>query len=251
MTTKLLLLAISAAAACAPAVAIAPAPPPAPPVAAQPPALTNDIHWTRNSAEHRAAFLQAYRTAGERLRELEAGVPDGTWAVILDADETAIDNSTFQKRLIETGQTYSNEGWYAWAREEAALALPGAAEFTRLVRDLGGRVVFVTNRDEVICEPTRSNLRKVGIAWDLVLCRAEATGGSDKNVRFRLVQQGTAAQGVPPLRVLMWVGDNIQDFPDLTQEVRTRPDEAFAAFGRTYIVLPNPMYGSWERNPRQ
>ena len=53
---------------------------------------------------------------------------------------------------------------------------------------------------------------------------------------------------LPPLDVLMWVGDNIQDFPRLTQSIRTAADSAFADFGETYIALPNPMYGSWERN---
>ena len=60
---------------------------------------------------------------------------------------------------------------------------------------------------------------------------------------------GTAPSPLPPLRVLMWVGDNIQDFPRLRQDVRTASDSAFASFGDRFIVLPNPMYGSWERNP--
>ncbi len=52
-------------------------------------------------------------------------------------------------------------------------------------------------------------------------------------------------------RIVLWVGDNITDFPDLDQTVRTRPEEAFADFGRRFIVIPNPMYGSWESNPRE
>ena len=53
---------------------------------------------------------------------------------------------------------------------------------------------------------------------------------------------------LPAMRVLMWVGDNIQDFPTLTQSIRTRDDAAFAEFGEGFVVLPNPMYGSWEKN---
>ena len=81
---------------------------------------------------------------------------------------------------------------------------------------------------------------------DAVLCRQDS---SDKNARFRAVQEGSAAPGLPPLRIVMWVGDNIQDFPGGSQALRDAPAEAFSRFGRDWIILPNPMYGSWERNP--
>jgi len=114
------------------------------------------------------------------------------------------------------------------------------------VHDLGGRVAIVTNRDEPQCPQTRDNLRKVEVAFDVVLCRAP--GQSDKNPRFAQVQSGTGT-GMPAMKVLMWVGDNIQDFPGLSQAVRTQP--APAEFGRSWVLLPNPMYGSWESNPFQ
>ena len=34
----------------------------------------------------------------------------------------------------------------------------------------------------------------------------------------------------------------------MTQAIRERGDDAFADFGARFFVLPNPMYGSWERN---
>ena len=88
----------------------------------------------------------------------------------------------------------------------------------------------------------------MAIAFDVVLCRVQ--GRSDKNPRFEQVRTGTGT-GLPPLKVVMWVGDNIQDFPGMTQAVRTQPATALAEFGRTWILLPNPMYGSWEGNPFQ
>ena len=68
-------------------------------------------------------------------------------------------------------------------------------------------------------------------------------------MRFRAVQAGTAPSPLPPLEVVMWVGDNVGDFPGATQAIRTQPQAAFAEFGRGWFVLPNPMYGSWERTP--
>ena len=213
-----------------------------------PTAAVGAIHGWRNSAERAALFLQAYRWAGDRLRELAAREPRGSWAVIMDADETVLDNSTYQFRRNPQGEGYSAESWTAWVNEEAAPATPGAPEFTRLVHELGGRVAIVTNRDEPTCPQTRGNLRKVAIVFDVVLCRV--AGRSDKNPRFEQVRTGTGT-GLPPLKVVMWVGDNIQDFPGMTQAVRTQPASALAEFGRTYILLPNPMYGSWEGNPFQ
>jgi 5'-nucleotidase (lipoprotein e(P4) family) len=130
----------------------------------------------------------------------------------------------------------------------AAAALPGAPEFTRRAHELGGRVVIVTNRDEPQCDATRANLQRVAIAADAVLCRTDLSN-SFKDTRFEAVAAGAPPSPLPALRVVMWVGDNIQDFPRLRQDVRSASDSAFAEFGDRFIVLPNPMYGSWERNP--
>ena len=222
--------------------ACAPPPPASAPAApaAQAAPLPAAVRWFRTSAEQRAAYLQTYRAAGAELDRLAEGVRV-PWAVILDADETVLDNSLYEQQRAEQGLGYSPESWAAWVGQEAAPALPGAVDFTRRARALGGRVVIVTNRDEALCPATRRNLEKVGVAAAAVLCRS---GASDKNPRFRAVETGTA--GLPPLRVLLWVGDNIQDFPDLTQAgLRGGPAAAFAEFGHRYWVLPNPMYGSW------
>jgi len=249
-------LLILAGAACMPATAAAPAPAPAPASSTstmgvpgqQSAKLPNDVHWARNSAEHRAIYLEVYRAAGDRLQTLAAGRAAGSWGVILDADETILDNSEYERRRVPFGGAYDPMVWTAWVREQSATALPGAVQFATRVHQLGGRVVVVTNRTQEECGPTRTNLTQVGFAADLVLCKG-ATG--DKNPRFESVQNGTAAPGFGAIAVLEWIGDNIQDFPGLTQAVRTQDDAAFAKFGDTYFALPNPMYGSFESNPRQ
>ena len=218
-----------------------PPPPAATPAPASAP-LPSGLHWFRNSAEQRAAFRQAYLLATERLRQLAPA--EGAWAVVLDADETVLDNSPAQLRQARAGRGYDPAAWNVWVRERAAAALPGSLEFTRAVHEMGGRVVIVSNRDAEVCDDTRANLQALGIPADMVLCRA---GESDKNARFQAVAAGTA--GLPPLRIVMWVGDNIQDFPGGSQALRDAPAEAFSRFGRDWIILPNPMYGSWERNP--
>ena len=211
--------------------------------------LPLDVHWVRNSAEYRALTMQIYRAASDRVRALADTLERGGWAVILDADETVLDNSEYQRRITLAGQSFSNDTWNAWVREAAAPPTPGATGFIALVRSLGGRIAIVTNRDEEVCPPTRRNLERLGIVVDVVLCRQP--GPSDKNPRFAAVREGSASADLPPLRVVLWVGDNIQDFPGLTQELRNAPEDAFAEFGRTWFVIPNPMYGSFESNPHR
>lgn len=210
--------------------------------------LPNDMHWARNSAEHRAIYLEVYRAAGERLRTLAAGRASASWGVILDADETILDNSEYERSRVPFGGKYDAAAWTAWVKQQRAPALPGAVEFAAHVHELGGKVVVVTNRAPEECDPTRANLASVRFAADLVLCK---TTTGDKNPRFDSVQNGTAAPGFAAISVLEWIGDNIQDFPGLTQAIRTQDDAAFAKFGDTFFALPNPMYGSWESNPRQ
>jgi 5'-nucleotidase (lipoprotein e(P4) family) len=200
------------------------------------------LHWFRNSAEKSAIYEQTYRAAFTAAQLRSAGLEERSWAVVLDVDETILDNSEYERRLVDSGREYDNESWNAWVLEEAATVLPGAKEFTDRVRaELKGRIVLVTNREQSQCPATEANLRRVGVAFDLILCDRDGTG--DKNPRFEAVAEGT--EGLPPLNVVLWVGDNIKDFPSLTQN---SPGD-LSAFGTRYFLLPNPMYGSWQSVP--
>lgn len=233
-----------AAAGCSSAPAVAPSPM-ANPIAANG-AKPNDVEWARASAEHDAIYIETFRAAAAQLASLSANHQQGTWGVILDADETVLDNSEYEVGRIPFGGTFDAGTWNAWVAEGRAPALPGAVTFTNRVHELGGKVVIVTNRDEAQCPITRANLQRASLAADLVLCKT-ATG--DKNPRFQAVQNGSAAPGVPAIAVLEWFGDNIQDFPHLSQEIRNEGEAAFARFGESYFALPNAMYGSWQSNP--
>lgn len=248
---SVLLLLSATALACAPAtstVATPPAPAPVMGTTASVDSIPASVRWYRASAERRAIYVQTYRLASAALERRAAGLAAGAWAVILDADETVLDNSPYQQDLARRRVTFDSATWNAWVMRGAAAALPGAPEFTRRAHELGGRVVIVTNREQTQCDSTRANLRRVAIAADAVLCRTDPSN-SFKDARFEAVAAGTPPSPLPPLRVVMWVGDNIQDFPRLRQDLRSASDSAFAEFGDRFIVLPNPMYGSWERNP--
>lgn len=240
------LLVLAACAAGTPA--SPPAPTAAPSAAAPGPAGPKEIHWYRTAAEQRALFEQVYAWAGARVEEAARRLPAGAaWGVILDADETVLDNSAYQVRRARLGLGYTEDSWNEWVREEAATALPGAAAFVAKVKSLGGHVAIVTNRVEAVCDETRRNLAARDLVFDVVLCRRP--GPSEKETRFRMVQEGTTSAGLPPLQVVAWVGDNIHDFPGGSQELRDADPARLADFGTRFFLLPNPMYGSWEGNP--
>jgi 5'-nucleotidase (lipoprotein e(P4) family) len=207
--------------------------------------MPDSLHWFRNSAEYRAAAIQAYTLATQQIQEAATGMASGTWAVILDADETVLDNSQYQKERVGMNPSFTRESWEEWVKRVEARPIPGAIAFLTRVHDLGGKVAIVTNRGEVVCGETQQNFVRYQIPFDVILC-----GSGDKNVRWQKVADGTASPQLPPLKVVMWVGDNILDFPGLDQSVRTKPEDAFRDFGTRFIVIPNPMYGSWTGNPR-
>jgi acid phosphatase len=226
----------------APAPRTSPAPPPE--AAAAPAALPNDIKWVQRSAEYHAAVLQTYSAATARIEQQAASRTAGAWGVILDADETIISNLQYQ--IERVGQGYSPESWAAWVRRREAIPLPGAGAFLARVRQLGGRIAIVTNRLESECEDTRLVFRTHQLPYDLMLCRPDKAP-SDKNPRFEAVATGKTPASPSPLDVVAFVGDNILDFPGLTQGIRQVGEGTYSEFGVRFFLIPNPMYGSWER----
>jgi 5'-nucleotidase (lipoprotein e(P4) family) len=199
-----------------------------------------EIRWVRDSAEYEAAVRQTYLMAEDHVERAAVGRATGTWGVVLDADETVISNLAYQ--IAQGGRPHAEEAWTAWVRRREATALPGAAAFLARVRSLGGKIVIVTNRREPVCPDTKAVFEARGLAYDLMLCR---TGPSDKNPRFEAVQSGLLPSTLPPLAVVAFIGDNIQDFPKLSQAIRGAGDAGFREFGSRLFVIPNPMYGSW------
>ncbi|MEZ5419515.1 MAG: HAD family acid phosphatase [Vicinamibacterales bacterium] len=241
-----LLVALAACRTAAPPRATpSPTPPAAPATPAAAVAEPDSIRWVRSAAEYRAAVLQAYRVALAHVEAAAAGRTAGSWAVVLDADETIISNLTYQAERARAGLPYSSDSWAAWVRRREATPLPGAAAFLRRVRALGGKVAVVTNRLGSECEDTRAVFTAHALAYDAMLCRPNGSP-SDKNPRFEQVRAGAAPGLGAPLEIVAFLGDNIQDFPGLGQTVKDAGEAGFADFGVRYFVIPNPMYGSWQ-----
>ena len=246
----------------APATPAAPEPAPAASTRPATHANLNAVLFVQTAAEYAALARQAYTSAQLSLDE---ALDDPTWsaaaeqtdgrpfaglppAVVLDVDETVLDNSAYQARLIRDGRDYERATWRAWTAERAAGAVPGALAYAREAAARGITVVYVTNRRADEEDDTRANLAALGFPLtgeaDVVLTRGERAdwAASDKTTR----REHLALR----YRILQLVGDNLGDFievPTGTVADRRAAVDAYADYwGTRWIVLPNPTYGSWQ-----
>ncbi len=211
--------------------------------------LPNAIHWVRNSAEYQASVRQAYRLAAATVDATVARdhLAAGTWGVVVDADETIVDNSGYNKERAFSAEGSTSSSWDTYVRSKQGKAIGPALAFLDKVRGAGGRVFVVTNRGTDHCPSTEENLRAIGVHYDAILCKGALE--SDKNGRFKAIEAGRSPSPFPATKVVVYVGDNIQDFPDLGQDAK-RDEAKLGEFGGRFVMLPNPMYGSWEKLAR-
>ena len=242
---------------------------PAPRHAAQEPEANDNLNavaWTQASIEHDLIYREVYRHASEKLlvaladtqwdalsREDRASTPvlGLAPAVIVDIDETVLDNSPYQARLVRDNARYDKATWAAWCREQAAKPLPGALEFAQLATAHGVTVFYISNRAQDLDAPTLANLRAVGFPVPdnqtvFLGLGAVVDGctqiGSEKGCRRQQVARTH--------RVLLQLGDQLGDFVGVAQNTDEGRRAALAPYqgwiGERWFMLPNPTYGAWE-----
>jgi 5'-nucleotidase (lipoprotein e(P4) family) len=220
--------------------------------------ILNATLWVQTSAEFRAASTQTFAAARRALDEALAdrtrsgaieetnADPDQPPAIVTDVDETVLDNTPFEARVIQAGKTYDSATWKAWTAEGAAPAMPGATEFLQYARSRGVTVFYVTNRDEDERPGTRANFQRVGFPLDpnleTLLLRTDPKV-SDKSARRKQVADH--------YRLILVLGDDFNDFANVREASWSERDallrEKESWWGTRWFMLPNPMYGSWER----
>jgi 5'-nucleotidase (lipoprotein e(P4) family) len=217
----------------------------------------NGVLWVQTSAEYWALASTTYDNAEVVLEqaknqkswsaalEQQPGYDNLPPAVILDLDETVLDNSSAQGQFVLDRTGYRPDAWTAWVHTVAATAIPGAQAFIARAEKDGVKVFFVTNRSLIEQPDTLKNLAALGITAsdDTVLCSGENGWTSDKTARRAQIAQS--------YRVLLLVGDDMNDF---VSTAKLTPAERIALakqhadrWGKSWILLPNAMYGSWER----
>ncbi|HPF26242.1 MAG TPA: HAD family acid phosphatase [Steroidobacteraceae bacterium] len=227
------------------------------------------VLWMQRAPEYRANALQTWRAAAAALTyaagagtaavEQETMAPTRLaslpTAVILDLDETVLDNSVYQARLIQAGERFDAVSWNTWVTGATAAAVPGALEFVRAARLAGHRVLYVTNRD---CLNVPSGSKDHCPQLTATMRNLAALGFPDAMNADNYFLQGSRPEWqssaktlrrawiAERYRIVMSIGDDLGDLVD-GQTFAARRDELSTRFGLRWFVLPNPMYGSWER----
>jgi acid phosphatase len=218
--------------------------------------MLNSILWTQTSAEYIANTKQAYQMAAANL---DQALADPQWtaaleqtgdytglppAIIVDLDQTVLDNTAYNAEMIGDDQAHSQESHTNWCRNTTAPAIPGVKEFLDYAVERGVTVIYNSARHEEMRDCTTRNLQALGLPLpnqDLLLL-ADGTSGSAKvKHRARMCWQ---------YRILLLVGDNLDDFVDGSMADpaarRALASQHAGRWGREWIILPNPMFGNWE-----
>ena len=198
--------------------------------------------WYYSSAEMRAMHYQTFAIA-KRLFDAEHGTSDKPDAVVVDIDETVLDNGPYEKKMIGQDFGYSSKTFQVWCEQRQARAFPGAVAFLNYVVKENADVFYISNRKIAVLQATIDNLNAQGFPQadkEHVLLR---TATSDKEPRRAQIRKTH--------RIILLLGDNLNDFDnafrkksvaDRLSAVDSLKDE----FGSTFLLIPNPIYGDWE-----
>jgi 5'-nucleotidase (lipoprotein e(P4) family) len=223
----------------------------------------NAVLWTQRSVEFKGNALGAYALARMRLDEALADpthtaapaeqtgdFKDLPPAVILDVDETVLDTSLYQAWTVVDGQSFSPKTWTPFVNSKTSRPIPGAVEFTRYADGKGVKVFYVTNRTAEEEPATRENMAALGFPMGgnvdtLLTAKEQPDWGSAKSTRRAAIAKD--------YRILLLVGDNLGDFSDGykgDEAARLKVYEENAdRWGKDWIVIANPTYGSFESAP--
>ena len=159
------------------------------------------------------------------------------YAIVVDLDETILDNSDYQVMLSKTNQSFSQKSWSEWVQQEDATIVPGAKKFLDTARLMGVRIIFLSNRMDSNLSPTISNLKKLNLFSDDDIFLLRLNKADTKVVRRgEIYSKSNRMKDYPAFTVISYLGDSFGDFPE---------DPSICIWGDNCHVFPNPMYGKW------
>lgn len=200
--------------------------------------------WMQRSAEYQACSYQAYNALKSTIIDAYENKGSRKQAIILDIDETILDNTPYKAKSVGTSIGKARGAFSKWVAKEQAEALPGAVKTLQFAHKKGIELFFVSGRSaEKDLQHTINNLKKYGIPDADESHLFLYSGNSDKEENFAKLEK--------KYEVIAYVGDNLLDFPlglfKANEDGRALSvAKNSAKFGKKYIILPNPDYGSWE-----
>lgn len=201
-------------------------------------------NWYQTAGEAKALYIQGYNIAKERLVKHLKTPSKKPYSIVLDLDETVIDNSPYSAENILHGRAYEPGTWNEWVNKMEAKAVPGAKEFLEFANKNKVEIYYISDRTEEQLDATIMNLKKMGIpvqGRDHVLLKT-AQDKSGKVNRREYVKNHT--------NLIMLFGDNLSDFDEFSkksvEDRNHKVEELAKEFGSRFILFPNPMYGAFE-----
>ena len=194
------------------------------------------------AAEYQALAHQAFNIGEERLQHIRNERPDAkNLAVVVDIDETILNNSPYEAKSMLDNKEYTFLPWYDWCNMSVAEPVPGALEFLQFADSLGFHVFYITNRKEkFVAVGTKTNVRNMGFPQTTDDHFFLRTDERNKDNRRQAVSEN--------YEIVLLAGDNLGDFyedTDVFSEREALMKSNIDRFGRKFIVLPNAIYGDW------
>ena len=207
--------------------------------------LANATIWFQRTPEMKALYYQCYNLAELRLASFVKQKTSKPQAVVVDIDETMLDNSPFEAQQILGSTGYTPEFWKKWTSLAKAKAVPGAVEFSHYCDSLGVAVIYISNRKTDELESTIKNLDSLGFAFAKKEYMFFKEDVSSKKTRRDKVSE--------KYEIVMLIGDNLNDLSEVFEKRGVDwgvgiVEQNKKEFGNRFILLPNPMYGDWEKN---
>ena len=197
--------------------------------------IPNDIRWVTQSKEYKMMCIQTYRTAIKSIhRECEKTQNP---IIIMDIDETVLDNSGYQIELFKKNTSYNPDTWNNWVNKEISELVPGSKKFIIAYKKYSNaRIIYISNRDETTLMATQNNMKKLGIYFEDDIFLLRKNKEDTKIIRRKEVLNGNnRMEDYGPKKVIAYFGDAIGDFP------RNKKYK----FSKNKFIFPNPMYGQW------
>ena len=203
-----------------------------------------EIKYVRDSQEYATLSRMVYRMATRAVTDAAKSLKPQSWVVVLDIDETALDNTPSQLDRAAYDLPFDPVAFVGWVARREAGPVPGVVEFIAAVRKAGGRVAWISNRLPAGEEATRDNLKKVSL-WtdDDRLCLADSARPKRARRTEVISGSGACSWAGTPMKPVAFIGDQMGDFPEANEGVPgAGADDSFGAMS---FILPNPMYGDW------
>lgn len=193
--------------------------------------------WLQNAQEAHLAREQAFKLATWQLEKNFEGYSriKKPSAVVLDLDETVLDNSPYEARVIQEGSSFELDSWNDWVAEANADLVPGAESFLQKAAEMGLTVFYISNRDHSGLGATLQNMERYNLPFADSSHVLLKTDSSNKTARRNKVEENH--------KIILLIGDQMGDFAEAEQLESMSAD----SLNNHFVLIPNPMYGAFTK----